>query len=158
MKRAIIYYSLSNNTKTTAELLAKRLEADIYRIELVTPLPDSKAGQMFEGGRQVTFGVKPEIKGAPKDYSMYDEIILGTPIWAGKCASPFNTLLVDKSLCEKVTAVFTYSGGGDNEGCIKKLKKELVNLKYNVALADSRTKFAADNDAKLEEFIKSLIQ
>lgn len=156
MKRAIIYYSLSNNTKTTAEKLSEVLGADIYRIELVKPLPDNKAGQMLEGGRQATFGVKPEITGAPKDYAKYDEIIIGTPIWAGKCASPFNTLFEDKALCEKVVAAFTYSGGGDNGGCIKKLSKILPNLKINVALADSKTKFAAENERKLQEFINKL--
>lgn len=156
MKRAIIYYSLSNNTKTTAEYLSEKLAADIYEIDFVKPLPQSKAGQMLEGGRQVTFGVKPEIKGVPQDYSQYDEIIIGTPIWAGKCASPFNTLMEDKELCDKVTAVFTYSGGGDNDACIKQLSSKFCNLKYNVALADSKTKFAATNDEKIEEFVNCL--
>lgn len=154
MKRAIIYYSLSNNTKEAAEKIATSLEADIYRIDFVKPLPNNKAGQMIEGGRQATFGVKPEIKGQPEDIASYDEIIIGTPIWAGKCASPFNTLFENKALCEKVTAVFTYSGGGDNDGCIKALTKILPNMKRNVALADSKSKFASTNDAKLDEFIK----
>lgn len=155
MKRAIIYYSLSNNTKETAEKLAEKLNADIYRIDFVKPLPNNKAGQMLEGGRQATFGVKPDIKGLPEDHTQYDEIIIGTPIWAGKCASPINTLMNDKALCDKVTAVFTYSGGGDNEGCIKSLKPKFINLKYNVALADSKTKFAESNDLKFEEFLKN---
>lgn len=153
MKRAIIFYSLSNNTETTANMLGERLKADVYKIDFVKPLPNNKAGQMLEGGRQVTFGVKPDITGIPEDYSQYDEIIIGTPIWAGKCASPMNTLLADKSLCDKITAVFTYSGGGDNAGCIKQLNGILSNLKHDVALADSRTKFATENDTKIEKFI-----
>ncbi len=157
MKRAIIYYSLSNNTKGTAEKLAEKLGADIFRIDLVKPLPSSKAGQMFEGGRQATFGVKPEINGAPEDISSYDEIIIGTPIWAGKCASPFNTLFENKDLCAKVTAVFTYSGGGDNGGCITALKKILPNLKYDVALSDSKSKFAPQNEEKIEAFTKNFL-
>lgn len=155
MKRAIIYYSLSNNTKATAEYLAEKLGADVYRIDFVKPLPNNKAGQMLEGGRQVTFGVKPEIKGVPDDISQYDEIILGSPIWAGKCASPFNTLFDNQELCDKVVAIFTYSGGGDNSGCIKSLAGKLPNLKYNVALADSKTKFAMDNAAKTDVFLKN---
>ena len=155
MKRAIIYYSLSNNTKMTANYLGEKLGADVYRIDLVKPLPNNKAGQMFEGGRQVTFGVKPEIKGVPEDISQYDEIILGSPIWAGKCASPFNTLFENEELCNRVVAIFTYSGGGDNAGCIKVISEKLPNLKYNVALADSKTKSAVDNEKKTEEFIKN---
>lgn len=156
MKRAVIYYSLSNNTKGTAEQLAKELGADVYQIDLVKALPDSKAGQMLEGGRQATFGIKPEIKGMPEDISQYDEIIMGTPIWAGKCASPFNTVLEDATVCKKIVAVFTYSGGGDNAGCIKALSKKLPNIRTNVALADSRTKFASANEEKLKAFMDAL--
>ena len=156
MKRAIIYYSLTNNTKNTAEQLAEELGADVYRIEFVKPLPESKAGQMFEGGRQATFGVKPEIIGIPEDFEQYDEILIGTPIWAGKCASPFNTLFENRALCEKIVAAFTYSGGGDNEGCIKRLKKILPNLELDVALADGKTKFAPQNAGKLQAFIDQL--
>lgn len=157
MKRAIIYYSLSGNTKTAADLLGEKLTADVFKIDFVKPLPAGKAGQMFEGGRQATFGVKPEITGMPGDISEYDEIIIGTPIWAGKCASPLNTVMADEALCSKITAVFTYSGGGDNEGCIKALQKKLPNLKFNVALADSKTKFAAENEKKLKAFIDELL-
>lgn len=154
MKRAIIYYSLSNNTKDTAEQLAVNLDADLYRIDFVKPLPNNKAGQMLEGGRQATFGVKPDIKGQPDDLSQYDEIIIGTPIWAGKCASPINTLMENEELCKKVIAVFTYSGGGDNEACIKQLSSKFINMKYEVAFADSKTKFAISNNEKLNEFLK----
>lgn len=158
MKRAIIYYSLSNNTKTTAEALSEVLSADLYRIDLAKPLPKNKAGQMFEGGRQATFGVKPEITGVPKEIAQYDEIIIGTPIWAGKCASPINTLFEDKALCDKITAAFTYSGGGDNAGCVKQLKKVLPNLTLTVALADGKTKFAVENERKLKEFTDGLMK
>ena len=57
-------------------------------------------------------------------------------------------------LNNRLTAVFTYSGGGDNDGCIKALTKILPNMKRNVALVDSKSKFASTNDAKLDEFIK----
>ncbi len=156
MKRAIIYYSLSNNTKTTAETLAAELGADLYRLDFVKPLPTSKAGQMFEGGRQASFGIKPEITGMPKDLSSYDALLMGTPIWAGRCASPFNTAMENREFCEKVTAVFTYSGGGDNAGCMKFLGKKLPNIKCNVGFADSKTKFAAWNEEKMKEFLKKL--
>lgn len=155
MKRAVIYYSLSNNTKIAADKIGEALGIDVFRIDLAKPLPNNKAGQMIEGGRQVTFGVKPELKDVP-DYSSYDEIIIGTPIWAGKCASPFNTLFEDKDLCSKVVAAFTYSGGGDNAGCISAMKKILPNLSIDVALSDMKSKFAPQNDEKIADFIKKI--
>lgn len=156
MKRAIIYYSLTDNTKTAAEKLSAELNADIYRIELEKPLPSSKAKQMFEGGRQAVFELCPDITGVSERFCDYDEIILGMPVWAGKPASPINTLLTDKALAKKVTAVFTFSGGGDNRSCIKALSKKLDNLKYDIALADRNSKLAGENDKKLNEFVQKL--
>ena len=156
MKRAVIYYSLSGNTKEAAERIAASLSADIFRIDLLKKLPGNTAGQMMKGGMQVTFGMRPEITGAPEDVSSYDEIILGTPVWAGKAASPVNTLLADKNIADRITYVFTYSGGGDNDKCIKALSGLLPNLKGNAALADRKNELSRDNDKRLDEFAERI--
>jgi len=153
MKRAIIYYSLSENTKDAAEKIASELEIPAFRIDLVTPLPTEKGKQMMTGGMQATFGLKPPITGVPDDLSSYDDIIIGTPIWAGKTASPINTLLREYGIADKVTSVFTCSGGGDNDKCIKRLRKILKNLKSEVALIDKNYKPENENNSKLSDFI-----
>ena len=156
MKRAVVYFSLSGNTKEAAEYIAASLNADIFRIDMVKKLPDNTAGQMMKGGMQATFGMRPAISGVPGDISSYDEIILGTPIWAGKAASPINTLLADKKIADKVTGVFTFSGGGDNDKCIKALSKVLLNLKGNAALADRKNELSKDNKRRLDEFTERI--
>ena len=156
MKRAVIYFSLSGNTKEAAEYIAASLNADIYVIEMLKKLPDSTAGQMMKGGMQSTFGMRPEITGVPKDITSYDEIILGCPIWAGKAASPVNTLLADKRVADKITYVFTFSGGGDNDKCIKALSKQLSNLKGNAALADRKNELSRENKKRLEDFTERI--
>lgn len=158
MKRAVVYYSLTGNTKEAAEFIAKSLNADLFEIDFATPLPEARNKQMMEGGRQATFGVCPEIKGVPDGLMIYDEIILGMPVWAGKNASPINTLFKKYDIEEKVSAVFTLSGGGDNKRCLKKLSKKLKNIKHSVALADRANPIASDNMAKLETFIKEITE
>ena len=157
MRRAIIYFSLTGNTKTFAEKVASACGADIFRVEMVKPLPASFAGQMMIGGMQSTFAMKPKTKGLPQDITSYDEIILGTPVWAGKCASPMNTVLEDRDLCEKITAAFTLSGGGDNDRCEKQLKRKLPNLKRIAALADRKNSMAKNNDAIIKKFVESIL-
>lgn len=149
MKRIIIYYSLTDNTKNAAESLAKLLNADVCRIETVKPMPSDKDKQMIIGGMKAVFGMCPEIKGVPSEILSYDEIIVGTPIWAGKNAPAVNTLLKNKKIREKVTAVFTLSGGGDNDKCMARLRKMLPNLKHTAALADRNHKTACCNEDKL---------
>lgn len=63
MKKAVVYYSLSGNTKEAAEKIAKEIGADLIHIDQMKAMPESKATQMFVGGMKATFGMKPQIKG-----------------------------------------------------------------------------------------------
>lgn len=156
MKRAIIYYSLSDNTKEAAEYMSQKLNLDLYRIEPTKPMPDKMGKQMLIGGMQSTFGMTPKIKGVPENIDVYDEIIIGTPIWAGKAASPINSLLKYADIADKVVAVFTFSGGGDNEKCISNLAKKLKNMRRSVALADKSNEAFSKNHEKLDEFMEGI--
>ena len=130
MNRAVVYYSLSGNTKEAAKVIARKLGA--------------------------TFGRRPKIKGVPDNIDYYDEIILGMPVWAGMPASPVNTFIKNYGVADKIDAVFTFSGGGDNDRCLLQLSKSLKNLKNQVALADRNSNAAKDNQEKLEKFVMSI--
>ena len=156
MKRAVIYYSLTNNTKEAAEYIAEKIGADLFQVELVKPMPEDFKKQIFIGGMQTCMGMTPKIKNIAADFSQYDEIIIGAPIWAGKAAAPMNTLLKKYKIADKVTAVFTFSGGGDNDNCILALNKKLKNIKMNVALADRKSELASQNQEKIEKFVENI--
>ncbi len=79
MNRAVVYYSLSGNTKEAAKVIARKLGAKIFEIDLVKPFPKNTVRQMLVGGMQSTFGRRPKIKGVPDNIGYYDEIILGMP-------------------------------------------------------------------------------
>ena len=111
---------------------------------------------MLVGGMQATFGKTPKIKGVPDNIDYYDEIILGTPVWAGMPASPVNTFIKKYGVADKIDAVFTFSGGGDNDRCIVQLSKSLKNLKNTAALADRSSDKAKDNQEKLEKFVMDI--
>lgn len=156
MNRAVVYYSLSGNTKEAAKVIARKLGAKIFEIDLVKPLPNNTVRQMLVGGMQSTFGRRPKIKGVPDNIDYYDEIILGMPVWAGMPASPVNTFIKNYGVADKIDAVFTFSGGGDNDRCLAQLSKSLKNIKSQVALADRNSNAAKDNQEKLEKFVMSI--
>ena len=54
MNRAVVYYSLSGNTKEAAKVIARKLGAKIFEIDLVKPLPKNTVRQMLVGGMQST--------------------------------------------------------------------------------------------------------
>lgn len=154
MKRIIVYYSLTGNTKEAAGYLAGLTGADICELRTVKPMPEGMFRQMMTGGRQAVFSAKPKLEPFSADLSEYDEIILGTPVWAARNAAAVNTFLKDKSVRGKVTGVFTLSGGGDNESCMKRLGKKLLNIKASVALADRSNGLSKDNISRLDAFAK----
>ncbi len=156
MKQAVVYYSLDGNTREAAEALAKTLAADLFAIETAEPMPKSNWARILHGGRLSTFGSCPPIKPMQFDPAAYDRIILGTPVWAWKCAAPVRSFLTQFAVDEKVQAVFTCSGGADDTKCIADLKKILHHIAFTVTLADRKHPQASENKAKLEAFAEKL--
>ena len=147
---------LLSESYEAAKVIARKLGAKIFEIDLVKPLPKNTVRQMLVGGMQSTFGRRPKIKGVPDNIDYYDEIILGMPVWAGMPASPVNTFIKNYGVADKIDAVFTFSGGGDNDRCLAQLSKSLKNIKSQVALADRNSNAAKDNQEKLEKFVMSI--
>ena len=47
MRTAIVYYSMSGNTRYVAEKIAEKINADVIRIEPVKAYPDQGAKKFF---------------------------------------------------------------------------------------------------------------
>ena len=152
----MIYYSLSGNTEKYAIDLAHEIGADLIKIRMKKPLPDVRWKQFLIGGKQAIFHAKPEIEPLPQNIYQYDEIIIGTPIWAGETASPINTVLGHREIADKVAAVFTLSGSGNNTRCAARLRRELPNLKTVSSFVDMEQESAKENGEKLRELVKDI--
>lgn len=156
MKKAVVFYSLSGNTQAAAKEIAEGIGADLIELKLVKPFPAEKSKQLALGGMQAMFGMKPAIQELSKNIKKYDVLILGTPIWAGTIAAPVHSFLNKYQVLDKIVAVFTFSGGGDNKRCIAKLSKRLPRLKVEVALANRDSDLAIHNADKIHHFIKEV--
>lgn len=156
MKKAVVFYSLSGNTQAAAKEIAEGIGADLIELKLVKPFPTEKSKQLALGGMQAMFGMKPAIQELSKNIKEYDELILGTPIWAGTIAASVHSFLNKYQVLDKIVAVFTFSGGGDNKRCIAKLSKRLPRLKVEVALANRDSDLAIHNADKIHHFIKEV--
>lgn len=157
MKRLILYYSLSGHTRAAAKHLATQTGAILWEIRTVKPMPTSRFSQIMYGGMLSSFGLCPKLADEPPAAEDFDEIILGLPVWAGKCAAPVRTLLQRREICDKVTAVFTYSGSGDNSGCVRQLRQWLPHLRETVSLTDESNPLSAENDRKWSAFTEAVL-
>lgn len=78
----IVYYSYSNgNTENIAKRLAKELNGDIRKVELVNDYKGTYQEVVDQGLKETKNGFKPEIKELDVSINDYDVIILGTPTW-----------------------------------------------------------------------------
>lgn len=160
MKTAIVYYSMSGNTKFAAEKIAETIEADIIRIEPVKAYPTQGAKKFIWGGKSAVMGEKPEL--SPYDFKLeqYDRIIIGTPVWASSFAPPIRTFIYEnKGIQEKKIAVFTCFSGGGADKAINKMKQFIGIDKFEaeLVLLDPKVKEKPENDAKIEAFCSELL-
>ena len=159
MKTAIVYYSMSGNTKYVADRIAERIEADIIRIDPVKAYPDKGVEKFIWGGKSAVMGEKPALHPYEINVEKYDRIILGTPVWASNFAPPIRTFIKENpNIHGKKLAVFTCFSGGGADKAIEKMKKYIGIEKFEaeLVLVDPKENMKAEDDEKIGVFCQKL--
>lgn len=163
MKTAIVYYSMSGNTKYTAKKIAAGIktsgEVDIIRIEPKKAYPDKGAKKFLWGGKSAVMGETPALQPYEFNIEEYDRIILGTPVWASTFAPPLRTFINEnRNIKEKKIAVFTCFSGGGADKAIDKMKKYIGIEKFEaeLILTDPKDNIKAEDDERIAEFCSML--
>lgn len=110
----IVYYSRTGTTRRVAQALSAALQCDI---EAVTET-SSRAGilgylrSVIEARRQQP---STDLVRASKDPSLYDLVILGSPVWAWSVSSPMRAyMLANRNRFASVAFFCTCGGSGSN--------------------------------------------
>lgn len=163
MRTAIVYYSMSGNTKYVADKIVEELKAtgevDTIRLEPKEAYPDKGAKKFFWGGKSAVMGEKPALK--PYEFNMekYDRIILGTPVWASTFTPPLRTFISEnQDVKGKKIGVFMCFSGGGAQKAIEKMKNYIGIEKFEaeLILIDPKAKGKEEDDAKITEFCKTM--
>ena len=111
-KVLIAYFSYSNNTYRTAQLLQAKVGGDFFAIDPATPYSTADYRSVdSQGLREVRSGYKPPLKNKLANIADYDVIFLGSPIWWGTMAPPVATFLAEHDLTNKTVVPFCTHGG-----------------------------------------------
>lgn len=108
-KILIVYYSRTGTTRTLAEALAERLNADVVEIRC-----DRYKGGIFRylrAGYDSVKGNLPAIEMPETDLMAYDLVLLGGPIWTSYPALPLRAFLAAKPALPARVGLFLTSGG-----------------------------------------------
>lgn len=128
-KVLVLYYSQTSNTKTVAQEIATRLDADIEEIALVEPYDTAFQATIDRCKADREKGILPEINPLKLNVADYDTIFLGYPIWFGTYAPPIASLLEKVDLSGKFVMPFCTFGSGGLESSVKDLAEKQPNAK-----------------------------
>lgn len=152
MKYAVIYYSKAGTTKKIADAIKERFDADMYFVE-----PEEAYGSYISAvarvGKEKLTKKNPGLKSQPADFSAYDVVFIGFPVWYSTMPS-FEQEYVSKcDLAGKTVIPFATAGANGKESSIETVKKLCPNSKVEHYLYSSMMKKANVN-AWLDEIEK----
>lgn len=117
MKALITYFSCSGVTKSVAEQIAKRINADLF--EIVPAVPYTEADLDWTNSRSRSTvemqdsASRPAIASRVENIDEYDTVFVGFPIWWYVAPTIVNTFLESYDLSKKTVAPFCTSGGSE---------------------------------------------
>ena len=111
-KVLVVYYSLTGNTKSIAEMIQEKTGGDVFEIETVRSYPDDYSECIEEAKRELQTRELPALKKSPPNMSSYDLILVGSPVWWYTVSTPVMRFLTQANFAgKKVSAFCTHEGG-----------------------------------------------
>ena len=81
MKKLVVYHSYTGNTKRIAEMIQKQLNCDILELQPKVPF-STDYQEVVDEYQNNSISIKEvEINDLDLNLEIYDEIIIGTPVW-----------------------------------------------------------------------------
>ncbi|MCI5650333.1 MAG: flavodoxin [Fusicatenibacter sp.] len=125
-KKLVAYFSAGGTTKKVAEMIAESAKADLYEITPKTPYTKEDLNWMDKKSRS-SIEMKdkksrPEIADTDAKISIYDEIVLGFPIWWYVAPTIINTFLESYDFSGKRILLFATSGGSGFGNTVRELQ------------------------------------
>lgn len=125
-RTALIYYSLDGHTHFVAQKISKQLDCPKIRLHLKKEFSKTnKFLQYFWAGKSAAFKNKPPLANKEMDLSLYDTLIIATPVWAGNISSPVRSFLCSYAIEGKQVYLVATNSGGPFEKCFATMRKLL---------------------------------
>ncbi len=130
MKTLVVYFSAEGHTKRIAEEIANNLQADTFEISPKEPYTKDDLNWMDNNSRCTREhddtslrDVELETTSVP-NWSDYERIIIGYPIWWGIAAWPVNSFVKNQDFSGKTVLPFCTSHSSGLDDSDLKLKED----------------------------------
>jgi len=132
MSKAVAYFSASGVTEDKARQLAGIVGADLYEIapavrytEADLDWTDNKSRSTAEMNDESS---RPALARAKTDFSAYDTVYIGFPIWWGVAPRIINSFLESGDFSGRKLMIFATSGGSGIEKAVEDLRQKYPSL------------------------------
>jgi flavodoxin len=132
MKTIVAYFSATGTTAKAAIKIAEEVSADLYEIQPETPYTaadldwqDVKSRSTLEMKDR---DFRPPIADRSFDFSGYDTIYVGFPIWWYTAPTIINTFFEAYDLSGKKIILFATSGGSTIDMALRELSQQYPEL------------------------------
>lgn len=125
MKTLVTYFSAEGTTAKVAKELAETIGADIFEIKPEKPYTaaDIRWTNPLARCNREKFGNKDvPVIGSVENFSDYDTVLIGFPIWYGAAPNVVNTFFKGNEWSGKRVLAFATSGGSGIGKTAEKLK------------------------------------
>lgn len=114
-KTLVVYYSATGNTETAANYIAEAADADLFELEPVEPYSDADLNWTDDDSRVSREHENEDERDVPlvsatvENWSDYDTVFIGYPIWWGIAAWPVNEFIETNDFTGKTVIPFATS-------------------------------------------------
>ena len=109
----VVYYSFTGNTAKVAQEIAGQTDGDVYLIETAETYDMDSIREQLKVQREQ--GRWPALAEPLPDFSAYDMIFIGMPVWGGDVPPPVVSFLQQADFNGKPVACFYTSGSRPRE-------------------------------------------
>ena len=130
MKKLIVYFTYTGNTENVAKVIQKRLNCDILKLNPLEPYSTDYQTVVDEEQNNESSKKTIPLEEYDIDLSIYDEIIIGSPVWWYSISPVIRTFLKENDLSGKTIKPFA-----TNAGWLGRTFKEIEELCPNSKVA-----------------------
>ncbi|MGZ7049881.1 MAG: flavodoxin family protein [Methanobacterium sp.] len=149
----MVFYSRTGTTRRVAEEIRENLDGDME--ELRDKRNRSGAAGYMRSLINALRRTPADLEDIKNDPSIYELVIIGTPIWAGKISTPIRAYITQNQAKFNNVAFFATAGSNSFEGAFAEMKeligtplaemgfrtKEVKNGSYKSKVAEFKKKF-----------------
>lgn len=151
MKTLIVYFTISGNTKRTAQIIQSHTGADLFEIKVAKPY-DYNVSRIRVLMEMAT-GCDVDLVSLPDHIDEYDTVFIGSPLWINTCAPAIISFMNKVDLSGKTVIPFVTHGGGGIGSVQRTVEKYCPNSKVldGIALPG-----ASATDAQVQKWLKNI--